>query len=34
VSPVTAACAVWNIDVTFIVGVAAYHLPKRGLAKL
>ncbi|HUL94100.1 MAG TPA: putative sulfate/molybdate transporter [Burkholderiales bacterium] len=34
VSLVTAACAVWNIGVAFVVGLAAYHLLKRGLARL
>lgn len=34
VSLVTAACAIWNIGLAFIIGVAAYHLLKRGRVKL
>ena len=34
VSLVTAACAIWNIGLAFIIGVAAYHLLKRGWVKL
>lgn len=34
VSLITAACAVWNIGIAFVVGVAAYHPLRRGLAKL
>ncbi len=34
VSLVTAACAMWNIGLAFIIGVAAHHLLKRGWAKL
>ena len=34
VSLVTAACAIWNIGLAFIIGVAAYHLLKRGWVNL
>jgi MFS superfamily sulfate permease-like transporter len=34
VSLVTAGCAVWNIGLAFVIGVATYHLLKRGWAKL
>ena len=34
VSLVTAACAMWNIGLAFVIGVAAHHLLKRGWAKL
>jgi MFS superfamily sulfate permease-like transporter len=34
VSLVTAACAVWNIGLAFVIGVATYHLLKRGWARL
>lgn len=34
VSLVTAACAIWNIGLAFIIGVATYHLLKRGWVKL
>jgi hypothetical protein len=34
VSLITAACAVWNIGAAFILGLAAYQLLKRGLARL
>lgn len=34
VSLVTAACAIWNIGLAFIIGVAGYHLLKRGWVKL
>jgi hypothetical protein len=34
VSLVTAACAIWNIGLAFVVGVSAYHLLKRGSVKL
>ena len=34
VSLVTAACAVWNIGLAFLIGIGTYHLLKRGWAKL
>lgn len=34
VSLVTAACAIWNIGLAFVVGVGTYHLFKHGLIKL
>lgn len=34
VSLVTAACAIWNIGLAFVVGVTAYHLLRRGWVKL
>jgi len=34
VSLVTAACAMWNIGLAFVIGVAAHHLLKRGWARL
>jgi len=34
VSLVTAACAIWNIGLAFVIGVTAYHLLKRGWARL
>jgi hypothetical protein len=34
VSLVTAACAIWNIGLAFVVGVSVYHLLKRGWMKL
>ena len=34
VSIVTAACAIWNIGLAFVVGVATYHLLKRRWVKL
>jgi MFS superfamily sulfate permease-like transporter len=34
VSLVTAGCAIWNIGLAFVIGVATYHLLKRGWAKL
>lgn len=34
VSIVTAACAIWNIGLAFVLGVLTYHLLKRGLIRL
>ncbi len=34
VSLITAACAIWNIGLAFVIGMAAHHLLKRGWAKL
>lgn len=34
VSLVTAGCAVWNIGLAFVIGVATYHLLKRRWVKL
>lgn len=34
VSLATAACAIWNIGLAFVVGVVTYHLLKRGWVKL
>ncbi len=34
VSLITAGCAVWNIGLAFVVGVATYHLLKRGWVRL
>ena len=34
VSLATAGCAIWNIGLAFVIGVATYHLLKRGWAKL
>jgi predicted benzoate:H+ symporter BenE len=34
VSLVTAACAIWNIGLAFVIGVSAYHLLKKGWARL
>jgi MFS superfamily sulfate permease-like transporter len=34
VTVVTAALAVWNVGIAFVVGVAAYALAKRGLLRL
>jgi predicted benzoate:H+ symporter BenE len=34
VSLATAACAIWNIGLAFVVGVITYHLLKRGWVKL
>jgi len=34
VSLVTAACAVWNIGLAFVVGITIHHLLKRGWARL
>ncbi len=34
VSLATAACAVWNIGLAFVFGMAAYHLLKRGWVRL
>ncbi len=34
VSLVTAACAVWNIGLAFVLGMATYHLLKRGWVRL
>jgi MFS superfamily sulfate permease-like transporter len=34
VSLVTAGCAVWNIGLAFVIGVATYHLLRRGWATL
>jgi len=34
VSLITAACAVWNIGLAFVLGMATYHLLKRGWVKL
>jgi MFS superfamily sulfate permease-like transporter len=34
VSLLTAGCAIWNIGLAFVIGVATYHLLKRGWAKL
>jgi len=34
VSIVTAGCAIWNIGLAFVVGVAMYHLLRRGCVKL
>lgn len=31
---VTAGCAVWNIGIAFVLGIATYHLLKRGWVKL
>lgn len=31
---VTAACAIWNIGIAFIAGIAIYHLLKRGWIRL
>ena len=30
VSLITAGCAIWNIGLAFVLGVATYHLLKRG----
>ena len=34
VTLITAACAVWNIGLAFVIGVVTYHLLKRGWVKL
>jgi MFS superfamily sulfate permease-like transporter len=34
VSLVTAACAIWNIGLAFVIGVITYHLLRRGWVKL
>jgi MFS superfamily sulfate permease-like transporter len=34
VSLTVAACAMWNIGVAFVFGMALHHLLKRGLVKL
>jgi MFS superfamily sulfate permease-like transporter len=34
VSLVTAACAIWNIGLAFLIGVATYHMLKRGWMRL
>lgn len=34
VSLITAGCAVWNIGLAFVIGVATYHLLKRGWVRL
>ena len=34
VSIITAACAIWNIGLAFVLGVLTYHLLKRGLIRL
>jgi MFS superfamily sulfate permease-like transporter len=34
VSLVTAACAVWNIGLAFVLGLLTYHFLKRGWMKL
>lgn len=34
VSLITAASAVWNIGLAFVLGMATYHLLKRGWVKL
>lgn len=34
VSLITAACSIWNIGLAFVLGMATYHLLKRGWAKL
>ena len=34
VTLITAACAMWNIGLAFVAGVATYHLLKRGWVKL
>ena len=34
VSLITAACAVWNIALAFMLGILAYHLLRRGWMKL
>ncbi len=34
VSLITAACAVWNIGLAFVLGMATYHLLKRGWVRL
>ncbi len=34
VTLITAACAIWNIGLAFVAGVATYHLLKRGWVKL
>jgi hypothetical protein len=31
---VTAALAVWNVGIAFMVGIAAYWLDKRGLLRV
>lgn len=34
VTLITAACAIWNIGLAFVIGVVTYHLLKRGWIKL
>jgi hypothetical protein len=34
VSLVTAACAVWNIGLAFVLGILTYYLLKGGLIRL
>ncbi len=34
VTLITAACAIWNIGLAFVAGVATYHLLKRGWVRL
>ena len=34
VTLITAACAMWNIGLAFVAGVATYHLLKRGWVRL
>lgn len=34
VTLITAACAIWNIGLAFLIGVAAYHLLRRGWVRL
>ena len=34
VSLVTVACAIWNIGLAFVIGVATYHLLKLGWMRL
>ena len=34
VSLITAGCAIWNIGLAFVFGMATYHLLKRGWMRL